>query len=201
MADTITGLALVSEMAVLIGIIALYDPSHYVKQKRNSEDDWYPRIEAAFSTADAKNLLTNPDYTKIQALVDSDGSSAYLFTRMGIDTVAPIVQAQTTANGYNSTSALMAMNDSYGTVAATATKNKLAAISAYGQISQNNFNTEVNMLGIGKGTQSVTTVSSSPFGIDVSSLLGKIQEGVGQYVGSVNASVDIMGSIGSFFGL
>ena len=200
MADAVTGALLLGEMAVLFGVIGLFDPSDYIINRRNADDEWFARIDVAMDAGAAENLLSDTEYTKANALSDSDAFAASMFRRNAIDAVAPIYKAPCVANGYNSPITMMLANDALSKAFDGAVSAKIQTVSDYAGVQQAKIISYVNLLSLGQGTNAICTAATSPHGVDIGQLVTKIQESIGQFAGAVSASVDLVGSVSSFFG-
>lgn len=186
MSDTVVGLSLVAEIGVMIGLVLAYDPSDYIRSKRTAQDDWYTRLDSAFATAGGQNLILNSQYTKSLAVSDVSSISDSILETYG-NTNPTIFATQCTSTGYNST-ALSAISGSLGnSVESSGAKYTLQNILNYQQISQNNIAAYVALLAVGKNTSAVVTVSSNPYGANLTTTINDVYTGTTSYAGDVSA--------------
>ena len=183
MALSAVGAALAAEIGLMIAYVASYDPSDYVKSKRNAEDSWYVRLYDAFDQAELLGLVSNPAWDRTHAIADTNEVIENMIDRFGTLPILYTESCMGTAYTGDVTSTLA--DDLNNAIASGIAGTKLKTISAYVRISQANIAAYVNLLNLGKGSRSVVTVSNNPYGASMDGMLKRVVEDGGSFAGDV----------------
>lgn len=124
----------VTALVPMVAFFLAKDPEDYTYAVRNAEDCWYPPTCAVMTELIPR--LTNKDieYSKTTAIADAQATVNNIFENFKDDTLAQVYQPQCIANGYNSTTMQLLVNNAYAKTVSEGAKVTLDNIQRYAGI-------------------------------------------------------------------
>ena len=145
----------IEALVPIIAYLMAKDPEDYTYAIRNAEDCWYPPTCAVMT--DLIPRLTNKDieYSKDTAIADAQGTVNNVFERFKDETLVQVYHPQCIANGYNSTTMQLLVNNAYAKTVSEGAKVVLDNIQRYAGIRVSDLQVMSQLIGAIRNSKTV----------------------------------------------
>lgn len=133
-------------------------PEDYTYAVRNTEDCWYPPTCAVMTELVPRLTKKDLEYSKETAIADASSAINTIFTEFKDDTLAQVYQPECIANGYNSTTMQLLVNNAYAKTVSEGAKIQLDNIQRYAGIRVNDLQVMAQLIGSIKGSLTVSDI-------------------------------------------
>ena len=153
--------AWLNALVPIVAWLMLKDPEDYAYAKRNADDCWYPPTCRVMTELIPRLTNTDTEYNKATAIADATDVINTLFTEFKDDNLAQVYQPQCVANGYNSTTMQLLVDNAYAKAVSEGAKIRLNNISMYAGIRVNDLNVMSQLINAIKNSLTVGNISES----------------------------------------
>ena len=145
----------IEALVPIIAYLMAKDPEDYTYAIRNSEDCWYPPTCAIMT--DLVPRLTNKDleYDKTNAIADAQATVDNIFDTFKDELLVQVYQPECIANGYNSTSMQLLVNNAYAKTVSEGAKVVLDNIQRYAGIRVSDLQVMSQLIGAIRNSKTV----------------------------------------------
>lgn len=150
--------AFVDAAVPIIAYFMSKSPEDYTYAIRNTDDCWYAPTCKVMTELVPR--LTNKDveYSKETAIADAASAINTIFTEFKDDALVQVYQPQCVANGYNSTTMQLLVNNAYAKTVNEGAKLRLDNIQRYAGIRVNDLQVMAQLIGAIKGSLTVDDI-------------------------------------------
>ena len=145
----------IEALVPIIAYLMAKEPEDYTYAIRNSEDCWYPPTCAIMT--DLIPRLTNKDieYSKDTAIADAQGTVNTVFEQFKDEALVQVYQPECIANGYNSTTMQLMVNNAYAKTVSEGAKVVLDNIQRYAGIRVSDLQVMSQLIGAIRNSKTV----------------------------------------------
>lgn len=145
----------IEALVPIIAYLMAKDPEDYTYAIRNSEDCWYPPTCAIMT--DLVPRLTNKDleYDKTNATADAQATVNSIFDTFKDESLVQVYQPECIANGYNSTTMQLMVNNAYAKTVSEGAKVVLDNIQRYAGIRVSDLQVMSQLIGAIRNSKTV----------------------------------------------
>ena len=145
----------IEALVPIIAYLMAKDPEDYTYAIRNSEDCWYPPTCAVMT--DLVPRLTNKDleYNKTNAVADAQATVNSIFDTFKDESLAQVYQPMCIANGYNSTTMQLLVNNAYAKTVSEGAKVVLDNVQRYAGIRVSDLQVMSQLIGAIRNSKTV----------------------------------------------
>ena len=145
----------IEALVPIIAYLMAKEPEDYTYAIRNSEDCWYPPTCAIMT--DLVPRLTNKDleYDKTNAIADAQATVDNIFDTFKDELLVQVYQPECIANGYNSTSMQLLVNNAYAKTVSEGAKVVLDNIQRYAGIRVSDLQVMSQLIGAIRNSKTV----------------------------------------------
>ena len=145
----------IEALVPIIAYLMAKDPEDYTYAIRNSEDCWYPPTCAIMT--DLVPRLTNKDleYDKTNAVADAQATVNTIFDTFKDEALVQVYQPECIANGYNSTTMQLLVNNAYAKTVSEGAKVVLDNIQRYAGIRVSDLQVMSQLIGAIRNSKTV----------------------------------------------
>ena len=145
----------IEALVPIIAYLMAKDPEDYTYAIRNSEDCWYPPTCAIMT--DLVPRLTNKDleYDKTNAIADAKDTVNNIFDTFKDEALVQVYQPECIANGYNSTTMQLLVNNAYAKTVSEGAKVVLDNIQRYAGIRVSDLQVMSQLIGAIRNSKTV----------------------------------------------
>ena len=145
----------IEALVPIIAYLMAKDPEDYTYAIRNSEDCWYPPTCAVMT--DLIPRLTNKDleYDKTNAIADAQATVDTIFDTFKDEALVQVYQPECIANGYNSTTMQLMVNNAYAKTVSEGAKVVLDNIQKYAGIRVSDLQVMSQLIGAIRNSKTV----------------------------------------------
>lgn len=145
----------IEALVPIIAYLMAKDPEDYTYAIRNAEDCWYPPTCAIMT--DLVPRLTNKDleYDKSNAIADAQATVNNIFETFKDELLVQVYQPECIANGYNSTSMQLLVNNAYAKTVSEGAKVVLDNIQRYAGIRVSDLQVMSQLIGAIRNSKTV----------------------------------------------
>ena len=145
----------IEALVPIIAYLLAKDPEDYTYAIRNSEDCWYPPTCAIMT--DLVPRLTNKDleYDKTNATADAQATVNNIFDTFKDESLVQVYQPECIANGYNSTTMQLLVNNAYAKTVSEGAKVVLDNIQRYAGIRVSDLQVMSQLIGAIRNSKTV----------------------------------------------
>ena len=145
----------IEALVPIIAYLMAKEPEDYTYAIRNSEDCWYPPTCAIMT--DLIPRLTNKDleYDKTNAVADAQGTVNTVFEQFKDEALVQVYQPECIANGYNSTTMQLMVNNAYAKTVSEGAKVVLDNIQRYAGIRVSDLQVMSQLIGAIRNSKTV----------------------------------------------
>ena len=145
----------IEALVPIIAYLLAKDPEDYTYAIRNSEDCWYPPTCAIMT--DLVPRLTNKDleYDKTNAIADAQATVNNIFDTFKDESLVQVYQPECIANGYNSTTMQLLVNNAYAKTVSEGAKVVLDNIQRYAGIRVSDLQVMSQLIGAIRNSKTV----------------------------------------------
>lgn len=145
----------IEALVPIIAYLMAKDPEDYTYAIRNSEDCWYPPTCAVMT--DLIPRLTNKDleYDKTNAIADAQATVDNIFDTFKDEALVQVYQPECIANGYNSTTMQLMVNNAYAKTVSEGAKVVLDNIQKYAGIRVSDLQVMSQLIGAIRNSKTV----------------------------------------------
>ena len=145
----------IEALVPIIAYLMAKDPEDYTYAIRNSEDCWYPPTCAIMT--DLVPRLTNKDleYDKTNAIADAQDTVNNIFDTFKDESLVQVYQPECIANGYNSTTMQLLVNNAYAKTVSEGAKVVLDNIQRYAGIRVSDLQVMSQLIGAIRNSKTV----------------------------------------------
>lgn len=133
-------------------------PEDYTYAVRNTEACWYPPTCAVMTDLIPRLTKKDLEYSKATAIADAQSAINTLFTEFKDDTLAQVYQPECIANGYNSTTMQLLVNNAYAKTVSEGAKIQLDNIQRYAGIRVNDLQVMAQLISSIRGSLTVGNI-------------------------------------------
>ena len=145
----------IEALVPIIAYLMAKDPEDYTYAIRNAEDCWYPPTCAVMT--DLVPRLTNKDieYSKDTAIADAQATVNNIFDTFKDESLVQVYQPMCIANGYNSTTMQLLVNNAYAKTVSDSAKVVLDNIQRYAGIRVSDLQVMSQLIGAIRNSKTV----------------------------------------------
>ena len=145
----------IEALVPIIAYLMAKDPEDYTYAIRNSEDCWYPPTCAIMT--DLVPRLTNKDleYDKTNAIADAQATVNNIFDTFKDEALVQVYQPECIANGYNSTTMQLLVNNAYAKTVSEGAKVVLDNVQRYAGIRVSDLQVMSQLVGAIRNSKTV----------------------------------------------
>ena len=145
----------IEALVPIIAYLMAKDPEDYTYAIRNAEDCWYPPTCAIMT--DLVPRLTNKDleYDKTNAIADAQATVNNVFETFKDESLVQVYQPECIANGYNSTTMQLLVNNAYAKTVSEGAKVVLDNIQRYAGIRVSDLQVMSQLIGAIRNSKTV----------------------------------------------
>ena len=145
----------IEALVPIIAYLMAKEPEDYTYAIRNSEDCWYPPTCAIMT--DLVPRLTNKDleYDKTNAVADAQATVNNIFDTFKDELLVQVYQPECIANGYNSTTMQLLVNNAYAKTVSEGAKVVLDNIQRYAGIRVSDLQVMSQLVGAIRNSKTV----------------------------------------------
>ena len=145
----------IEALVPIIAYLMAKDPEDYTYAIRNSEDCWYPPTCAVMTDLVPRLTKKDIEYSKDTAIADAQGTVNTLFQQFKDDTLVQVYQPMCIANGYNSTTMQLLVNNAYAKTVSEGAKVVLDNIQRYAGIRVSDLQVMSQLIGAIRNSKTV----------------------------------------------
>ena len=145
----------IEALVPIIAYLMAKEPEDYTYAIRNSEDCWYPPTCAIMT--DLVPRLTNKDleYDKTNAVADAQATVNTIFDTFKDELLVQVYQPECIANGYNSTTMQLLVNNAYAKTVSEGAKVVLDNVQRYAGIRVSDLQVMSQLVGAIRNSKTV----------------------------------------------
>lgn len=147
--------AFVDAAVPIIAYFMSKSPEDYTYARRNTDDCWYAPTCKVMTELVPRLTKKDLEYSKETAIADAASAINTIFTEFKDDALVQVYQPQCVANGYNSTTMQLLVNNAYAKTVNEGAKLRLDNIQRYAGIRVNDLQVMAQLIGAIKGSLTV----------------------------------------------
>ena len=149
----------IDSLAPALDYLLTKDPENYTYAVRNAEDCWYPPTCAVMTDLIPRLTKKDIEYSKDTAIADAQGTVNNVFEQFKDELLVQVYQPECIANGYNSTSMQLLVNNAYAKTVSEGAKVVLDNIQRYAGIRVSDLQVMSQLIGAIRNSKTVGDIS------------------------------------------
>lgn len=145
----------IEALVPIIAYLMAKDPEDYTYAIRNAEDCWYPPTCAIMTDLIPRLTSKDLEYDKSNAIADAQATVNNVFETFRDESLVQVYQPECIANGYNSTSMQLLVNNAYAKTVSEGAKVVLDNIQRYAGIRVNDLQVMSQLIGAIRNSKTV----------------------------------------------
>ena len=145
----------IEALVPIIAYLMAKDPEDYTYAIRNAEDCWYPPTCAIMTDLVPRLTSKDLEYDKSNAIADAQATVNNIFETFKDELLVEVYQPECIANGYNSTSMQLLVNNAYAKTVSEGAKVVLDNIQRYAGIRVNDLQVMSQLIGAIRNSKTV----------------------------------------------
>lgn len=145
----------IEALVPIIAYLLAKDPEDYTYAIRNAEDCWYPPTCAIMTDLVPRLTSKDLEYDKSNAIADAQATVNNVFDTFKDEALVQVYQPECIANGYNSTSMQLLVNNAYAKTVSEGAKVVLDNIQRYAGIRVNDLQVMSQLIGAIRNSKTV----------------------------------------------
>lgn len=145
----------IEALVPIIAYLMAKDPEDYTYAIRNSEDCWYPPTCAIMTDLVPRLTSKDLEYDKTNAIADAKDTVNNIFDTFKDEALVQVYQPECIANGYNSTTMQLMVNNAYAKTVSEGAKVVLDNIQRYAGIRVSDLQVMSQLIGAIRNSKTV----------------------------------------------
>ena len=145
----------IEALVPIIAYLMAKDPEDYTYAIRNSEDCWYPPTCAIMTDLVPRLTSKDLEYDKTNATADAQATVNNIFDTFKDEVLVQVYQPECIANGYNSTTMQLMVNNAYAKTVSEGAKVVLDNIQRYAGIRVSDLQVMSQLVGAIRNSKTV----------------------------------------------
>ena len=145
----------IEALVPIIAYLLAKDPEDYTYAIRNSEDCWYPPTCAIMTDLVPRLTSKDLEYDKTNATADAQATVNNIFDTFKDESLVQVYQPECIANGYNSTTMQLMVNNAYAKTVSEGAKVVLDNIQRYAGIRVSDLQVMSQLIGAIRNSKTV----------------------------------------------
>lgn len=145
----------IEALVPIIAYLMAKDPEDYTYAIRNSEDCWYPPTCAIMTDLVPRLTSKDLEYDKTNATADAQATVNNIFDTFKDEVLVQVYQPECIANGYNSTTMQLMVNNAYAKTVSEGAKVVLDNIQRYAGIRVSDLQVMSQLIGAIRNSKTV----------------------------------------------
>lgn len=145
----------IEALVPIIAYLMAKDPEDYTYAIRNSEDCWYPPTCAIMTDLVPRLTSKDLEYDKTNAIADAQATVNNIFDTFKDEALVQVYQPECIANGYNSTTMQLMVNNAYAKTVSEGAKVVLDNIQRYAGIRVSDLQVMSQLIGAIRNSKTV----------------------------------------------
>ena len=145
----------IEALVPIIAYLMAKDPEDYTYAIRNAEDCWYPPTCAIMTDLVPRLTSKDLEYDKSNAIADAQATVNNIFDTFKDELLVQVYQPECIANGYNSTSMQLLVNNAYAKTVSEGAKVVLDNIQRYAGIRVSDLQVMSQLIGAIRNSKTV----------------------------------------------
>ena len=145
----------IEALVPIIAYLMAKDPEDYTYAIRNSEDCWYPPTCAIMTDLVPRLTSKDLEYDKTNAIADAQATVNNIFDTFKDEYLVQVYQPECIANGYNSTTMQLMVNNAYAKTVSEGAKVVLDNIQRYAGIRVSDLQVMSQLIGAIRNSKTV----------------------------------------------
>ena len=145
----------IEALVPIIAYLMAKDPEDYTYAIRNSEDCWYPPTCAIMTDLVPRLTSKDLEYDKTNAIADAQATVNNIFDTFKDESLVQVYQPECIANGYNSTTMQLMVNNAYAKTVSEGAKVVLDNIQRYAGIRVSDLQVMSQLIGAIRNSKTV----------------------------------------------
>lgn len=145
----------IEALVPIIAYLMAKDPEDYTYAIRNSEDCWYPPTCAIMTDLVPRLTSKDLEYDKTNATADAQATVNNIFDTFKDEVLVQVYQPECIANGYNSTTMQLLVNNAYAKTVSEGAKVVLDNIQRYAGIRVSDLQVMSQLIGAIRNSKTV----------------------------------------------
>ena len=145
----------IEALVPIIAYLMQKDPEDYTYAIRNSEDCWYPPTCAIMTDLVPRLTSKDLEYDKTNAIADAQATVNNIFDTFKDEVLVQVYQPECIANGYNSTTMQLMVNNAYAKTVSEGAKVVLDNIQRYAGIRVSDLQVMSQLIGAIRNSKTV----------------------------------------------
>ena len=145
----------IEALVPIIAYLMAKDPEDYTYAIRNAEDCWYPPTCAIMTDLVPRLTSKDLEYDKSNAIADAQATVNNVFETFKDEALVQVYQPECIANGYNSTTMQLLVNNAYAKTVSEGAKVVLDNIQRYAGIRVNDLQVMSQLIGAIRNSKTV----------------------------------------------
>lgn len=145
----------IEALVPIIAYLMAKDPEDYTYAIRNAEDCWYPPTCAIMTDLVPRLTSKDLEYDKSNAIADAQATVNNVFETFKDESLVQVYQPECIANGYNSTTMQLLVNNAYAKTVSEGAKVVLDNIQRYAGIRVNDLQVMSQLIGAIRNSKTV----------------------------------------------
>lgn len=145
----------IEALVPIIAYLMAKDPEDYTYAIRNAEDCWYPPTCAIMTDLVPRLTSKDLEYDKSNAIADAQATVNNIFETFKDELLVQVYQPECIANGYNSTSMQLLVNNAYAKTVSEGAKVVLDNIQRYAGIRVSDLQVMSQLIGAIRNSKTV----------------------------------------------
>ena len=145
----------IEALVPIIAYLMAKDPEDYTYAIRNAEDCWYPPTCAIMTDLVPRLTSKDLEYDKSNAIADAQATVNNIFETFKDEALVQVYQPECIANGYNSTTMQLLVNNAYAKTVSEGAKVVLDNIQKYAGIRVSDLQVMSQLIGAIRNSKTV----------------------------------------------
>ena len=145
----------IEALVPIIAYLMAKEPEDYTYAIRNSEDCWYPPTCAIMTDLVPRLTSKDLEYDKTNAIADAQATVNNIFDTFKDELLVQVYQPECIANGYNSTTMQLLVNNAYAKTVSEGAKVVLDNIQRYAGIRVSDLQVMSQLIGAIRNSKTV----------------------------------------------
>ena len=145
----------IEALVPIIAYLMAKDPEDYTYAIRNAEDCWYPPTCAIMTDLVPRLTSKDLEYDKSNAIADAQATVNNVFETFKDESLVQVYQPECIANGYNSTTMQLLVNNAYAKTVSEGAKVVLDNIQRYAGIRVSDLQVMSQLIGAIRNSKTV----------------------------------------------
>lgn len=145
----------IEALVPIIAYLMAKEPEDYTYAIRNSEDCWYPPTCAIMTDLVPRLTSKDLEYDKTNAIADAQATVNKIFDTFKDEALVQVYQPECIANGYNSTTMQLLVNNAYAKTVSEGAKVVLDNIQRYAGIRVSDLQVMSQLIGAIRNSKTV----------------------------------------------